>query len=230
MWKVVATFTFMALIFTTCAEDVPCKINVYTRNVNDGGNTTAGESSFPTENIVAVSKDVWDVYKHLNVTINGTEYVVRDQYTCGDSDFTIFVDHPTDGGMSMCSWVPTPRAPEDDEKIPNSPPDTSSHGGSWTSTYCTVTFYTSSPNENNGHGTAADGSRLIPSNNIAAVSTSMYRKLKHKKLRFQGKTYTVRDSCSSCNRGGRLGVDILVASKKEAKRLGIRRGKCEIKG
>jgi hypothetical protein len=236
MWKVLATF--MALIcMTRCAEDVPCKLSFYVRNVSDGGNMTADGSSIFAEDIIAVSKNVWNRYQHTNVTINGTEYVVRDYYTAKESaDFTMFVDHPRNDKMSMCSWIPKRRLSEDDDKKNDSDPDPGDKKNdsdpddySW-STKCTVTFYTSSSNENDGYNTAADGSPLKYSDHVAAVSTDMYYKLKHKKLRFNGQTYVVRDSCSSCHRGERLGVDILVANKREAERGGVQHGTCEIRG
>ena len=92
---------------------------------------------------------------------------------------------------------------------------------------CQVTFYTSDPAENDGYTTAADGSDLNHSENIIAVTEDMYDSLKHKRIRIDGDTYTVRDICSSCT-DEYLSIDMLVASKSIANKRGVHFTECEI--
>jgi 3D (Asp-Asp-Asp) domain-containing protein len=92
-----------------------------------------------------------------------------------------------------------------------------------------VTFYTDDPEENDGYTTTADGSELDASQNIIAVTSTMYKTLEHKKIRVDGEIYTVRDICSSCT-DEHLHVDILVSSKKEAFDRGDYFTVCEIIG
>ena len=51
-------------------------------------------------------------------------------------------------------------------------------------------------------------------------------KLKHKKIRFNGVTYTVRDQCSACSDDS-FHIDILVDSSSEALKRGVDYGVCE---
>jgi 3D (Asp-Asp-Asp) domain-containing protein len=92
---------------------------------------------------------------------------------------------------------------------------------------CQVTFYTDDPEENDGYTTTADGSELDASQNIIAVTSTMYKTLEHKKIRIDGEIYTVRDICSSCT-DEHLHVDMLVSSKKEAFERGVYFTECEI--
>jgi hypothetical protein len=199
-----------------------CSISVYTPKLKNGVYITAdGEKNTDIEGIASVPLYLWDKYKGTNIIINNNEYIVRDNFAEDeDVDFVIFSNYLDDDKHATCSWIPNQL--KDSTLEPENEPDT---GGEIVS--CIVTYYTSSPSENHGSSTTADDSPLNPDDNIVAVSESLFASLKHKKLRFEGKTYTVRDSCSSCNRGD-LGVDILVHSKAEAMKNGIKKGDCEI--
>lgn len=93
---------------------------------------------------------------------------------------------------------------------------------------CKVSFYTDDPGENDGSTTTADGSKLDASKNIVAVPTDVWKKYRGRTVVLNGKTYTVKDSCSSC-RGKGISFDVLVSSKKQANSLGIKRWPCSFK-
>jgi predicted SnoaL-like aldol condensation-catalyzing enzyme len=280
-------------------EAVPCSISFYVPNKRDGGTVTAdGTSIFSPQPIAAVSTDVWDTYRNKTVNINGTDYVVKDQFISNANtiDFTIFVPEEQNDTKMICSWIPEKHEIERPEKHEIERPekheierpekheterperhetehpkkheterpekhetdpkkhetDSKKHEIERPKKHeierpekheierpkrhndrrgngvdCIVTFYTNSKEENDGYSTTADGSKLLSSRNIAAVSKHAYGNMKGKELRVMGKTYTVHDSCGTCS-DNVLGVDILVGTSEEARRLGMRRTTCEV--
>jgi hypothetical protein len=93
---------------------------------------------------------------------------------------------------------------------------------------CTVSHYTADPGENDGWTVAHDGSELDYRKNTVAVPGNKYSQHTGRKVTIEGKTYTVRDSCTSCNSNG-VDFDILVKNSSTANRLGVRKVPCSWK-
>ena len=172
------------------------------------------------------------------------------------SDFTVFARTKKMDGVGECSWTPTrrpspapisspfpyppspfppspfPPSPSPPSPFPPSPspfPHTRKHvekSPARTKTNCMVTYYSDSASENDGYTTTADGSSLDANDKIVAVASSHYKQLKHKKIRFNGVVYTVRDQCSGCS-NDYFHIDILVHSSSEAFKRGVDHGVCE---
>ncbi|AGE56614.1 hypothetical protein ATCVNEJV2_397L [Acanthocystis turfacea Chlorella virus NE-JV-2] len=91
---------------------------------------------------------------------------------------------------------------------------------------CKLTFYTDDPGENDGYSTTADGSKLSAGSKIIAVNKGRWNELKGKKINIGGfGTYTVKDTCSSCSANH---IDVLVGSKAEAMRNGVKNSTCTV--
>lgn len=122
----------------------------------------------------------------------------------------------------------TPPDPPSDSSSPDPPSDSTPPDSTQGSKRCKISFYSSDPKENDGWTVTADGSKLDHTKNIVAVPIDVWDKYKGRKVTLNGKTYTVKDSCSICRKNG-VHFDVLVSSKKVALDCGIKYWPCSLK-
>lgn len=123
------------------------------------------------------------------------------------------------------------RKKSDPPSLPPTPPD----GGGETPTTpgsngdkCKITFYGPEAWANDNWTVTADGSKLDHTKNIVAVPTDVWDKYRGRKVTLNGKTYTVKDSCTPCRKNG-VDFDVLVESEKVANEIGIKYWPCSFK-
>lgn len=117
---------------------------------------------------------------------------------------------------------PAPPAP------PTPPDDPDDNPGDTAPETCKITFYGPEAWANDGWNVTADGSKLDHTKNIVAVPTDVWDKYKGRKVTLNGKTYTVKDSCTPCRKNG-VDFDVLVESEKVANNIGIKYWPCSFK-
>lgn len=111
----------------------------------------------------------------------------------------------------------------------NNKSNNSGGGGGGGGGTCKISFYSPSIDENDGYTTTHDGTDLDDAvGDTVAVASSKYNKMKGKQVVINGKTYKVRDSCTTCA-GKEVDYDMLVGSKEEANKLGYKYWSCSIK-